>query len=115
MSKKSAIKKLESLAEEFKQLLELTKCQKMYQLPCLEERTLEQIEEGIKWLQDAKGYLQNWKDVRNLQSEARWKWYENDPETFRGFREVVMHQDAVRVARKHLFTKDRPNIFKGKK
>lgn len=115
MSKKQEMEKLQKLLAEYDQLIKLAKCEKMYQLPYLEEQSFQLIEEAISFLEAGREVYDSWKGIRNMQSEARWQWYANDPETFTGFREVLLHTEAVKVARKYFYTKNRPALFKTKR
>lgn len=82
----------------------------------MEEVRTEYLQEALSWIQHTLATIYaDWRTIRKQQSEERWNWILFlDPDTYAGFREVVMHKAAVQAARKWLFSKNRPEMFKVK-
>lgn len=74
----------------------------------------ESLQEASSWIQRTlETIYADWRQIRKQQSEERWRWaLELDPESYQSHREVIIHNAAVRKARKWLYTKFRPELFK---
>lgn len=102
------------MVQAYLQSLTIAKINQLYSLEHAdwEGLTIDQLQESLIWLEDRKPIWLKWREIRKQQSEDRWTWYQQDPSMFSGFREVLLHQEALKELREAFNTKNRPNIFK---
>jgi hypothetical protein len=83
-----------------------------YRLPATEVKPELWID-ALLWLHsEAQEAYLAWRKIRKHQSEERWEWYARDPKMFRNFRETVLHEEALRAARRLWISVKRPQLFR---
>lgn len=115
-SKQEIISEISEILTRYRKALELIKGWSLYDVNPDDWNNvhINYLREGLNWLKDGEPIWLEWRKIRKQQTEDRWAWYEADPETFHGFREVLLQKEALKHVRAYFYTKERPDLFKPK-
>lgn len=109
--------KVQELLNKYRQALELASAWVLYDIDFESVKKLdaEIFKDAAAYLEEGHAAWLEWRRIRKEQDEKRWEWYANDPESYSGFPEVILHRNALRQVRTYFFTKERPLLFHKKK